>query len=446
MRIFQYALSVLVIALAAAGAIALVTVRFESRTDKLVILSPNNEHIKTEFAQGFTAYYKKKTGQHVGIEWLNTGGGTSDQLHYIKTQFQKNPEGIEVDLFWGGGIDPYLDLKENRLLEPVEMPPEIVAGIPPTCAGMPVYDPEQEWYGTALSGFGIIYNKELVNKLGLPAPRVWEDLTNPKLVGLVACGDPRQSGAAHMVMEIILQAYGWEKGYAVLVKMCANIRSFSDSSALVPTSVGLGESIYGLTIDFYAWSQIQKDGPHRVGFVMPEGLTVVTPDGIALLRGAPHAKLAKAFMEFVLSDEGQLLWVLPPGVPGGPAKYSLNRISVRPSVHKLCGDKCTVPLTPADFKSEMDYNSKKGSARWALLNDLMGAMMIDTHADLVAAWKAVIVKGMPAELLKKLTEPPITEAEAFMLAEKVWPNSERRNKKIAQWIDIARKRYGELTR
>jgi ABC-type Fe3+ transport system substrate-binding protein len=446
MKIVHYALAVLVIALAAAGSVALICIEREFGTDKLVILSPNPESVKIEFKQAFIRYYQEQTKEAVDIEWLNTGGGTQDQLQYIRTQFEKNPEGIGVDVFWGGGADPYMDLKSHRLLQPFVLPRKIIQAIPPVCAGMPVYDPEQEWYGTALSGFGIIYNRELVRKMRLPEPKTWEDLASPKLYNLVACGDPRLSGVAHMMIEIILQAYGWEKGFDIITRMCANIRSFSDSSALVPASVGLGEALYGLAIDFYAWSEIQKDGPERVGFVMPEGLTVVTPDGIAILRGAPHLKLARAFVEFVLSEDGQLLWVMPAGEPGGPTRYPLNRISVLPSVHKRCGAKCTVPLTPSDFKAQMNYDTKKGSIRWSVLNDLLGALMIDTHSELTEAWQAVIAKKMPPEAVRKLCSVPVTEMEAMTLAEAKWKESAFRNKKIAEWIDFARKRYRELAR
>lgn len=446
LRIIQYAAAILIIALSAAGAIALIAVRHEVQSNKLVILSPNPEPVKFEFAQAFVRHYKNLTGDSIDIEWLNTGAGAQDQLRYVKTQFDKNPKGIGLDVFWGGGVDPYMELKTTGVLQPVELPRGLIEAIPPVCAGIPVYDPDREWFGTALSGFGIIYNKELVKKMGLPAPKTWEDLAAPRLAGLVAFGDPRQSGVAHMLMEIILQAYGWDKGFAVITKLSANIRNFSDSSALVSASVGLGEALYGLTIDFYAWAQIQKDGAGRLAFVMPEGLTVVTPDGIAILRGAPHREMAQAFVEFVLSEEGQLLWVMPAGKRGGPSKYTLARISVLPSVHTRCGGNCAAPLTPTDFKAELSYDSKKASTRWSVLNDLLGALMIDTHSELVAAWKGVIAKKLPVEAVQKLCSVPITEEQAITLAQTKWKDSDYRNKKIAEWIDFARGRYADLAK
>jgi len=503
MKGIYYMLSVAVIAVMALAALTLVGLDHQAQTPNLVIISSHPEPVKVEFARAFVEHYKETTGKSVDIEWLSPGGGAQDQQRYIETQFrqletakkrrqigeylpwmplvrrtlfgtQRERESIGVDIFWGGGDTPYSALKKEGYLQPVKLPKNLLDGITPVCAGIDVYDKEGYWYGTALSGFGIIYNKELIAQMKLLTPEAWQDLADPRLVGLVSSGDPRQSGTAHMMIEIILQAYGWEKGFEIVTKMAANIRTFSDSSALVPASVGLGESLYGLAIDFYAWSQVHKDKPGRVDFVMPKGLTVVNPDGIAILKGAPHPELAQAFVEFVLSEKGQMLWLLPPGAPNGPKRYHLDRISVVPTAYERCGNLCTVPYEPTDFKTQdWRYDRDKARDRRDLLNDLMGALLIDTHAELVAAWEAVIRKNMPLDSVfadrpagpaglkagqaglpigrnidvRKLCVVPITEAEASSLAQSVWKDKEKtaeRNRQIAEWIDQARKRYADL--
>jgi len=67
-----------------------------------------------------------------------------------------------------------------------------------------------------------------------------------------------------------------------------------------------------------------------VSFALPEGQTVINPDSIAILKNPPDPELARHFMEFVLSREGQLLWMLPKGSPGGATRYVINRMSVQP--------------------------------------------------------------------------------------------------------------------
>ena len=48
-----------------------------------------------------------------------------------------------------------------------------------------------------------------------------------------------------------------------------------------------------------------------------------------MLRGAPHPEIALAFIEFVLSPDGQKLWNYRVGTPGGPEKFALRRLPVR---------------------------------------------------------------------------------------------------------------------
>lgn len=474
MKVIHYTLSVAVIILAAMAALTLIALDRQAQTSNLVIVSSNPEPVKVEFARAFIKHYRETTGKSVGIEWLSPGGGAQDQQRYIETQFRlldtakkrhqlgeylpwipfvkrvlfgshQEKGNIGVDVFWGGGDTPYSALKKEGFLQPIRLPEDLKKGITPVCAGIDVYDKDGYWYGTALSGFGIIYNRELIDEMHLPVPKAWEDLADPRLVGLVSAGDPRQSGTAHMMIEIILQAYGWEKGFEVVTKMAANTRTFSDSSALVPASVGLGEALYGLAIDFYALSQVNKDKPGRVDFIMPEGLTVVTPDGVGILRGAPHPELAQAFVEFVLSEKGQMLWLLPPGAPNGPKRHQLDRMSVTPSAYERCGGLCKVPYKPTDFKTQkMRYDRDQARDRRDVLNDLFGALMIDTHAELVAAWQAVIKRNLPAADVRKLCAVPITEQEASDLAREKWKDTAFRNKTIAEWIDLARKRYADL--
>ena len=70
---------------------------------------------------------------------------------------------------------------------------------------MPIYDKEGRWFGPMVSSFGILCNREVLGRIGVPEPRRWADLGKPGLRGWVDAGDPRLTGSAHMVFEIILQ-------------------------------------------------------------------------------------------------------------------------------------------------------------------------------------------------------------------------------------------------
>ncbi|MBI4633084.1 MAG: extracellular solute-binding protein [Deltaproteobacteria bacterium] len=406
----------------------------------LIIISPHWEGIRREFSRAFSRWSEKNLGYRTDIEWLDVGG-SSDAVRYVRSEFKRAPGGINVDMFFGGGVDPYLQFKKEGLLQPCRISAPVLGRIPAVFSGIELYDPDRQWFGVCLSGFGIIYNKKVLELLKLPEPRAWTDLAASRYFSWVGSGDPRSSGSVHMAYEIILQAYGWERGWPVLLGMGGNIRNFSRSASDVPKDTALGEIACGLAIDVYAWRQVAEAGTDRIGFLLPEGLTVISPDGIAMLKGAPHADLAAKFIEFTLSEEGQKLWVLRKGTPGGPQEYELGRMPVIPGFAKSFGKDAAVPLDPFQWKGGFTYDAAKGSERWNLLNDLIGAVLIDNHRELAAAWDAVRMRDGSDPLVRELTKPPLTEEEAMRLARAEWTQPVMRSKIRSRWSAEAKARY-----
>ncbi len=414
------------------------------------IITPHWEGIRYEYKLAFEKWYREKYGEEVEVVF-EAPGGTGVCVRVIEDWFSKHEES-NWDILWGGGVDPFLRLKEKGLLikfSPEEDPEwaEMLSKVPKGIAGIPMYDPEYYWFGTALSGFGIIYNKAVLKAEGLPEPKTWEDLAKPELMGWVASADPRRSGSTHMCYEIILQAYGWEKGWEIITLIGANVKDFPEHSSAIPEMVATGEAAYGLAIDFYAWAQIAKVGAEKIGYVMPEGLTVINPDSIAILKNPPNPELAKIFVKFVMSKAGQKLWMLPAGkYPDGPQKYTLGRMCVLPELYDELKDRSIVPVNPFEVKSVLEYDPAKGGKRWSVVNDLFGALIIDTHDELVAAWKAIqeakgkVPDDVLAKAYKELVKVPVSEEEALALAEK-WGDQAFRNEKISEWRQFAEAKY-----
>jgi ABC-type Fe3+ transport system substrate-binding protein len=424
----------------------------EAVTLTLDIITPHWEGITTEYERAFNDYYFAMTGDNVTINWIDVGG-TSDIVAYVNAAFAANSETTaNIDIWWGGGVDPFLAQKALDHLVSYQVNSTILANVATNISGIPVYDTmNHTWYGTALSGFGIIYNKEVLSLEGLPVPSTWEDLADPLLEGWVGSADPRHSGSTHMAYEIIMQAYGWEEGFEIATMLGANVKTWPTSSSAVPKSVSAGDVAYGLAIDFYAWSEISKHGADKLGYVLPEALTVINPDSIAILKGAPHLNLSKAFVDFTLSEAGQKLWMLPKGHAEGPVDFTLGRMCVWPSLYTELAADTVVPTNPFEVTSQLDYNATLGSLRYSLLNDLIGSMIIDSQADLVAVWgeisginttltEAGVTSTYIDNAVSKMGELPITEAEGSALAEE-WDNATLRNEKITEWHTFALSKY-----
>ncbi len=411
--------------------------------DRLVILSPHWEGIQDEFERGFVEYWRAKTGNELTIEWLDQGG-TSQILRYIRSEFSNSPEGIGVDIFFGGGLDPYLRLTDAGMTEAFALPDSILDRIPGKFAGIPLHDPSGNWYGAAMSGFGIIYNAAAARMQSAEPPQTWADMADPKFHGWIAAGDPRTSGSVHMAYEIMLQAYGWQRGWEVITALSANSRSFARSAGEIPLAVSRGDAVAGMCIDFYAWSEINKADGQELGYVYPENRTVINPDAMAILKGAPHADIAREFVAYVVGEAGQRIWSFKVGTPGGPVENQLTRFSIMPDLYDSNGDDIAVNINPFTWDVTFQYDDSRGSARYDLLNDLIGSMVIDSHRELAAAWEALRERadgdGLPADGLSTLAYPPMTEDEAAAFAGR-WGDQSLRNRLISEWTQFARRRY-----
>ena len=407
----------------------------------LTILSPHWEGIRVEFQNAFNKWRIANGKLPVKINWIDVGG-TSDIIKYIRSSFKHSPRGIEADIFFGGGTEPYITLARENLLAKTKIPENILTNIPPDIFGQPIYDTNGYWYGAALSGFGILYNKIVTEKFNLPTPKTWKNLTLPAFRTWVGSADPRKSGSTHMMYEIILQAYGWKTGMWTIAALAGNIRAFTQSASTVPKDIAVGETAAGLCIDQYAWSTMEKVSGDRLGFALPKGLTVVTADGIAKLKGAPESALATEFISFVLSEEGQKIWMLKKNtIPGSPGKFQLNKMPVWPSLFAKYKQYTYFTENPFLWKSSVKYSSPKSSARWGILNDYIGAVLIDPHKKCADAWRKVCNLSDTNSLKKLFLENLISESELMNFATNQYKDNRWRARLLSKWANEAKKKY-----
>jgi ABC-type Fe3+ transport system substrate-binding protein len=371
-------------------------------------------------------------------------GGTTDAIRFVDSEFSRKPQGIGVDLFFGGGLEPFLFLSDKKLLERYKPSSGILEKIPKTVCGIDVYDSDYYWYGAALSSFGILQNKLIQRLSNLPLAKRWEDLTNPQLYGLVGAGDPRNSGTMNTMFESILQAYGWERGWQIITMIGGNTRKFDRISSTTAKDVTLGETVYAFAIDFYGFTQIAVAGRENMTFALPEDFTAINPDGIAILKGAPNLKIAQRFVDFVLGEDGQKLWFLPKGHPEGPKSFSVERMSVIPEFYKRYKGISNIEFSPFDLNMTFNYNNRLARDRREVMAGMLGALIVDTHSELKDPWKAVIQRGCQPTDLQSLGSVPITENEAIEIAAKRWKDPAFRNSIVIQWQVWAQNKYRSL--
>lgn len=411
----------------------------------LVIITPHVQQIRREFGAAFERWHLENFGGPARVDW-RTPGGTSEILRQLEAQYAAAikagryrlagdpaapgvvmpPGTIGFDLLFGGGsydhgrlkagIPVWLPLSENGgVPRELRVPMSVPAGFPPAkldewfgenrIGAQILYDPQQHWLGVALSGFGIVYNRDTLRKLGLPEPRAFGDLADPRYAGWVALADPRQSGSVATSFDSILSNAGWDLGWRTLREMCANTRYFTNSSTKPPIDVSAGEAAAGLAIDFYGRGQSQSvmlpgqtPESSRVGYVDPAGSVYVDADPVSILRGGPRPELARRFVEFCLSEEGQALMVLhatggpkgagnPVGAGGrrlGPERYELRRAPARRVMYQKYSAHMVDPVNAFEIASPTTPRGWRSA-----IGVMMGAFSIDIADEQRAAWAAL---------------------------------------------------------
>ncbi|WP_414661520.1 ABC transporter substrate-binding protein [Horticoccus sp. 23ND18S-11] len=399
--------------------------------------------LEGEYVAAFEHHWTRTLGRPWSAEiqaGFHNGRLAADAPAIVKearAAFLASDVGCSIDVFFGGGTyDFERQAQAGRLVDAGVMKahPEWFtdAVIPKRFGGEDYWQRDGLWIGTVLSSYGIIYNRDALKRLGFERePTQWSDLADPRLVGEVGLADPTKSGSVAKAFENIIQQQmqrrlhalqaetpgadpaaiearavreGWMEGMRLLQRIGANARYFTDTSQKPPIDVATGNCAAGLCIDFYGRQQQEavrrRDHSDRIGYAAPTGGSVSSVDPIALLRGAKNRPVATAFMEYVLSLEGQKLWNFKTGVPGGPQRFVLRRLPVRRDFYATSEWRqyLTDPNeSPYDEREPLIYREAWTGRIFREMAFITRIMCQDTHAELKQAWRAILAAPEPAK-------------------------------------------------
>jgi iron(III) transport system substrate-binding protein len=214
------------------------------------------------------------------------------------------------------------------------------------------------WTGLTTRARVIMYNTDLVAQDELPSSIF--DLTDPKWQGQVAAAGST-NGSMQAQIAALRQLIGEEETEAWLNDLIANEVTFFGGHTDVRKAVGAGEFKLGLVNHYYYY--LQKAEGSNVGIIFPDqgdgqiGL-ITNATAAAIINGAPHVPAAQAFLDFLVSPEGQKLFAEQnyeyPLVPG---------VEVHADVQPLDGFRfADVDIVGAaqDFEATFDLMEKVG--------------------------------------------------------------------------------------
>ena len=415
-------------------------------TLKLVAISPHHDSIKNEFAAAFSLDHAEQFGQNVDIEWRDVGGGSTAILQYLRNVYAR-ADSAQIDIVWGGGDVNFTHLAQEDLLHPLQLPQDILDNIPLDFGGLPMRDPQNQWVGTAISGFGFLYNKSLLQQLNITPPALWDDLASPKFQDLIALADPTQSGSAAVVYEMIVQSEpDWPDGWAKLLAILGNAKKFFDSASGAAKAPALGEAPVATCIDFYGLTRV-AEAPEDLVYISPIGQTAFTPDPIAILKNPPNPELAQRFVNFVLSRRGQALWALQVGKPDGPIRNALGRLPIRPDVYQhYRPDLLPWIADPFQAGQALQVDMLMRQVRSAVLTQLVRAAAVENHQALRAARQTILKSNNPQQTALFNALPPNVRTRDQITQRALDLDDPVKAERITtDWINFFNNKYHQIT-
>lgn len=254
-----------------------------------------------QIKKNFTAKYGIKLND------LTPEAGSGQEVQAIKdNKDNKGPQAPDViDVGFSYGPQS----KTDGILQPYKVA---------TWADIPddVKDPEGYWYGDYYGCLSFAVNANIVKNV----PQDWADLLKPEYKGQVAmAGDPRLSNQAIQTVEAAALANG---GSLDNVQPGLDyFKKLNDAKNLLPIigdqgNLAKGEAPILITWDYLAlgYKKELNNNP-QVQVVVPKSgvFCGVYVQGIS--KYAPHPNAAKLWMEYLYSDEGQLIWLSGFGHP-----------------------------------------------------------------------------------------------------------------------------------
>lgn len=247
---------------------------------------------------GFKAKYPEIT-----VNELNPDAGSADEVEAIKANKDNTgpqaPDVVDVGLAFGP------QMKTEGLTMPYKV--STWDDIPEN-----LKDADGHWYGDYYGVMSFLVNKDLVAN----TPADWADLTKPEYAGQVAlAGDPRASNQAILAVHAAGLGKGAASGEAAGKAGLEFFAEVNKAGNFVPVIGKAGTLAQGATPIVVMWDYNALAAKDTLAGNPPVEI-VVPATGIqagvyvqAISAYAPHPNAAKLWMEYLYSDEGQLLWL-----------------------------------------------------------------------------------------------------------------------------------------
>jgi iron(III) transport system substrate-binding protein len=257
---------------------------------KLIVYSGRSEPLIQPVLAAFQAKYPQ-------VEVLLKAGSNSQMANTLLEE-KANPQ---ADVFITTEVFTAHALSQEGIFQPYE--PSGYQNLPDAYKA-----DDASWVGLTQRMRVIMYNKDLVSLDELPASMF--DLTDPKWKGQIAAAGSTNASMQAQIASMI-QLVGQEQTEAWLNGLMENEVTFFGGHSDVRKAVGAGEFKLGLVNHYYYYLQLAEGS--NVGIIYPDQAPgemgiISNATTAAIIQGSRNPDAARAFLDFLVSAEGQKIF------------------------------------------------------------------------------------------------------------------------------------------
>jgi len=250
--------------------------------------------LEQEFLDGFRKAFAADNPD-IRLEFLRDSTGV------ITARLQAEKATPRADAIWGLAVTSALVLDAEGVLETYR--PADFAALRPEFRDP---RPNPTWFGMEAWSAAICFNTIEAAKLGLPLPRLWEDLTRPEFKGRIQMPNPASSGTGFFHVAGWIQLMGEEKAWGFMDRLHANVAAYVHSGSKPCRDAATGEFPVGIAYELLGAQLLTRGAPIETVIIGEGGGWDM--DVFAIVRGTRNLDAAKRLADWASSRKANEMY------------------------------------------------------------------------------------------------------------------------------------------
>jgi iron(III) transport system substrate-binding protein len=237
----------------------------------------------------------EKANPDIEIKWVR------DSTGIVTAKLLAEKAAPRADAVWGLAGSSLAILDKEGMLQPYA--PKNLGAIDAqyrSAANPPA------WVGMDVWGAAICFNTVEAQKLGLPRPTSWADLTKPVYAGKIVMPHPASSGTGFLDVSAWLQMMGEQKGWSYMDALHKNIGLYTHSGSKPCKMAAQGEFPIGIAFEYRAMKSKKEGAP--IDIVLPSEGLGWDIEATAIIKGTKNLEAARKLADFSASHDAMALY------------------------------------------------------------------------------------------------------------------------------------------